>query len=138
MSRRVHVDQQFRDETTLLRLMEHLEHAIQDTQLVRDAEAFRANRVVLNSVAMELIQAREAANRLSPNAIESIPDLPWNQLCELRNIIVHEYDEIDAEALYRTAIYDLPAMAELLKPITHRIKQETIAHQHNNSAQPTT
>lgn len=122
MSHRTHSDQRFRDETILLRLMEHLEHAIQDARLVRDAEEFSNNRLALNSVAMELIQAQESANRLSDNIIESMPELPWNQLRGLRNIIVHEYDEIDAAALYQTAVRDLPELVKMLRPIVERVE----------------
>ena len=117
MTAQPHTDQRFRDGTTLLRLVEHLGFAVQDAAKAPSAADLEDNRPLLNSVAMELIQAQEAANQLSDAFISEIPDLPWPQLRGLRNIIVHEYDAIDADELYRTVTVDVPRLIELLQPI---------------------
>ncbi|KFI83430.1 putative toxin-antitoxin system, antitoxin component [Bifidobacterium pullorum] len=122
MNAQPHTDQRFRDETTLLRLVEHLGFAVQDAAKAPSAADLEDNRPLLNSVAMELIQAQEAANQLSDAFISEIPDLPWPQLRGLRNIIVHEYDAIDADELYRTATVDVPHLIELLQPIVNAIE----------------
>ena len=122
MNAQPHTDQRFRDETTLLRLVEHLSFAVQDAAEASSAADLEANRPLLNSVAMELIQAQEAANRLSDAFISEIPNLPWPQLRGLRNIIVHEYDAIDADELYRTVTVDVPHLIELLQPIVDDIE----------------
>lgn len=122
MNAQPHTDQRFRDETTLLRLVEHLGFAIQDAAKAPSAADLEDNRPLLNSVTMELIQAQEAANQLSDAFISEIPDLPWPQLRGLRNIIVHEYDAIDADELYRTVTVDVPHLIELLQPIVNAIE----------------
>ena len=122
MTAQPHADQRFRDETTLLRLAEHLSFAVQDAAKASSAADLEDNRPLLNSVAMEFIQAQEAANQLSDAFISEIPDLPWPQLRGLRNIIVHEYDAIDADELYRTATVDVPHLIELLQPIVDDIE----------------
>lgn len=122
MTAQPHTDQRFRDETTLLRLVEHLGFAVQDAAKAPSAADLEDNRPLLNSVAMELIQAQEAANQLSDAFISEIPDLPWPQLRGLRNIIVHEYDAIDADELYRTVTVDVPHLIELLQPIVNAIE----------------
>lgn len=122
MNAQPHTDQRFRDETTLLRLVEHLGFAAQDAAKAPSAADLEDNRPLLNSVAMELIQAQEAANQLSDAFISEIPDLPWPQLRGLRNIIVHEYDAIDADELYRTVTVDVPHLIELLQPIVNAIE----------------
>lgn len=122
MTAQPHDDQRFRDGTTLLRLVEHLGFAVQDAAKAPSAADLEDNRPLLNSVAMELIQAQEAANQLSDAFISEIPDLPWPQLRGLRNIIVHEYDAIDADELYRTVTVDVPHLIELLQPIVNAIE----------------
>ena len=122
MNAQPHTDQRFRDETTLLRLVEHLGFAVQDAAKAPSAADLEDNRPLLNSVAMELIQAQEAANQLSDAFISEIPDLPWPQLRGLRNIIVHKYDAIDADELYRTVTVDVPHLIELLQPIVNAIE----------------
>ena len=122
MTAQPHADQRFRDGTTLLRLVEHLGFAVQDAAKAPSAADLEDNRPLLNSVAMELIQAQEAANQLSDAFISEIPDLPWPQLRGLRNIIVHEYDAIDADELYRTVTVDIPHLIELLQPVVDDIE----------------
>ena len=98
MTAQPHADQRFRDGTTLLRLVEHLGFAVQDAAKAPSAADLEDNRPLLNSVAMELI------------------------LRGLRNIIVHEYDAIDADELYRTVTVDVPHLIELLQPIVNAIE----------------
>lgn len=116
-----HADQLFRDQTNLIRLVEHLEHAIEDIQHVGSAEELATNRILLNSVAMEITQAQECARKLSEEYRNSIPESPWNKLRGLRNALVHDYDEIDVEALYNTVRLDVPKLAGQLRPIVDAI-----------------
>ena len=113
----IHQDQDFRDETNLIRLLEHLDYAIEDVRTVRSARALENNRVLLNSVAMEMTQVQECARWLSDAFHDARPDLPWKELRALRNVLVHEYDEIDVVALYGTVTVDAPRLAASLRPI---------------------
>ncbi|KAB8293634.1 DUF86 domain-containing protein [Bifidobacterium avesanii] len=116
-----HADQRFRDETTLIRLLEHLDHAMEDLGRVPSADALVADRVLLNSVAMEMTQAQECARRLSDAFREEMPRLPWGELRALRNALVHDYDEIDVESLYDTVSGDIPKLAAELRPVVDAI-----------------
>ena len=90
MARSNHTDQRFRDETNLIRLVEHLQRAHDDASAVGSAEALEED--------------------------ETVPQLPWNELRALRNVIVHEYDGIDAFALYESATTDAEALLTKLRP----------------------
>lgn len=118
----VHADQRFRDETALIRLLEHLEHAMEDLGHIDDAGQLAADRVLLNSVAMEMTQAQECARRLSDEYRDAMPQLPWNELRALRNALVHDHDGIDVESLYDTVAIDVPALASELKPVVDAIE----------------
>ncbi|WP_240539262.1 HepT-like ribonuclease domain-containing protein [Bifidobacterium sp. SO1] len=116
-----HADQTFRDQTTLIRLLEHLDHAIEDAGAATSADELFADRMRFNSVAMEMTQVQECARSLSDGYRETMPDLPWNELRALRNVLVHEYDEIDAESLYDTVTHDAPQLAARLRPAVDAI-----------------
>ncbi|RSX56695.1 DUF86 domain-containing protein [Bifidobacterium samirii] len=116
-----HDDQRFRDETTLIRLAEHLDNAIADAAGVESADALFADRLRFNSVAMEMTQAQECARRLSDDFRAMMPDLPWSELRALRNVIVHEYDAIDSDVLYATVTMDAPRLASALRPMVESI-----------------
>lgn len=117
----IHSDQLFRDQTTLIRLLEHLDHAIEDARGAQSPDDLFANRMRFNSVAMEMTQAQECARRLSESCRQSMPDLPWAELRALRNVLVHDYDEIDVESLYDTVMHDVPELTAQLHPIVDAI-----------------
>ncbi|WP_258175674.1 HepT-like ribonuclease domain-containing protein [Bifidobacterium callitrichos] len=120
-----HDDQLFRDQTTLVRLLEHLDHAVEDASATHSPDDLFADRVRFNSVAMEMTQAQECARRLSEDYRRIMPNLPWAELRALRNALVHDYDEIDVESLYDTVTQDVPALATRLRPVVEAILHET-------------
>ena len=65
MIRRKYGDQRFRDETNLIRLVEHLERAHRDASAVASAQELEGDYMRFNSVAMDMVQAQESARKLS-------------------------------------------------------------------------
>ena len=122
MMTRKHIDQWFRDETDLIRLVEHLQRAHDDASAAGSAEKLEADYMRFNSVAMDMVQAQESARRLSDGFRETAPQLPWNELRALRNVIVHEYDGIDAFALYESATSDAETLLAKLRPYVDSIE----------------
>ncbi|WP_432624426.1 HepT-like ribonuclease domain-containing protein [Bifidobacterium sp.] len=122
MMTRRHTDQRFRDETNLIRLVEHLQRAHDDASTADSAEKLESDYMRFNSVAMDMAQAQESARRLSDDFRETVPQLPWNELRALRNVIVHEYDGIDAFALYESATSDAEALLAKLRPYVDSIE----------------
>lgn len=59
----------------------------------------------------------EAANRLSPQAQQSHPDIPWQKVRGMRNRLVHGYDAVDFNILWDTVQFDLPELITMLDPI---------------------
>lgn len=121
MQRR-HADQRFRDDTNLIRLAEHLARASRDANAVASAQELEADYMRFNSVAMDMVQAQEAARKLSDGFFEEVSQLPRHELRGLRNAIVHEYDEIDPDALYVTATVDVPRLLAQLQPYLDAIE----------------
>ncbi len=62
----------------------------------------------------------EAARRISDRLKKQRPDIPWKDIIGQRNILAHDYGNIDYDLLYRTAVRDVPALidelSELLPP----------------------
>lgn len=116
-----HQDQAFRDRSTLIRLLEHLENAINDISGIPSPAALDDNRILFNSVAMEMTQVQECARNLSDGFRDTMPSLPWKELRALRNVIVHDYDEIDVESLYDTVTRDAPRLVTQLRPLVDTI-----------------
>jgi uncharacterized protein with HEPN domain len=59
----------------------------------------------------------EAARRVSSETIAELPDLPWKKMIGMRNIMIHEYDDVDLAIVWDTVKNDLPRLISLLEPI---------------------
>lgn len=56
----------------------------------------------------------EAARRVSMAFKEAHPDIPWRQIIDQRNVLIHSYDEIADERIWQLAINELPRLIEQL------------------------
>lgn len=57
----------------------------------------------------------EAASRLSSETQALFPSLPFRSMRGMRNIIAHDYGEVDLELVWKTATSDLPGLIETLE-----------------------
>lgn len=86
-----------------------------DTMLVEhDLAAFLANRVLTLAVERGVEIIGEAARRVSNKYQKAHTEIPWREIIGQRNILAHEYGQIDHELLYKTASEDIPALVVLL------------------------
>ncbi|MBI4501645.1 MAG: DUF86 domain-containing protein [Gemmatimonadetes bacterium] len=59
----------------------------------------------------------EAASRPSAAFREGHPELPWTQMIAMRNRIVHGYDHVDPDIVWRVATDDTEALLAALERI---------------------
>ena len=59
----------------------------------------------------------EAANRVSEETQQRHQEIPWPQIIGLHNRLVHGYDDINLDILWRIIQNDLPPLVEQLKAI---------------------
>jgi uncharacterized protein with HEPN domain len=52
----------------------------------------------------------EAARRLSPESQDQFPEIPWRLLTGMRNILIHDYDDVDLDVVWDTVQKDLPTL----------------------------
>ena len=52
----------------------------------------------------------EAVRSLSETLRQSNPEVPWAQIRAMRNILVHEYFDVDLEEVWVTVERDLPRL----------------------------
>jgi uncharacterized protein with HEPN domain len=63
----------------------------------------------------------EAANRLSPEVQAEYPGVPWTGLIGMRHRLVHGYDTVDRDRLWRVCTEDLPLLIEQLHAILEEL-----------------
>ena len=70
----------------------------------------------LNLALVRLLEiVGEAGNRVPQEQRARIAAVPWSQIVGLRNRLIHGYDEVDFDILWRIVTDDLPTLIEALE-----------------------
>lgn len=59
----------------------------------------------------------EAAPRVSREFQDAHPQIPWRKIIAQRNVLVHEYGEIEDEIVWQVAKASIPELVDLLEPL---------------------
>jgi uncharacterized protein with HEPN domain len=78
-------------------------------------EQFLADLEKQDAVIRRLEIIGEAARRLSDVARARIPELPWRRMIGMRNILTHDYEEVDVEVVWRVLQDELPRLITRLE-----------------------
>ena len=78
-------------------------------------EAFAANTEKQDAVLRRFEIIGEAATRLAPETQSLFPNVPFRSMRGMRNIIAHDYGDVDIEQVWKTATTDLDALIETLE-----------------------
>lgn len=95
------------------------------TSDIVDSEAFYGNDLVQSAVLMQLLVMGELAKSV-PEEARSTIDIPWSQICGLRNRVAHEYYKIDLETVWKIVTEELTSMEAPLSAylVEHPIPSE--------------
>lgn len=64
----------------------------------------------------------EASNRISDEVKEKYPHLPWIEMRGLRNRIIHNYDDIDYEIIWKVLKNEIPKLIPQIESIIDEIE----------------
>jgi len=70
--------------------------------------AFEADKLVQSHVLRHIAIIGEAASRLPKRLRDTNPQIPWRQIIDMRNILIHAYRGINWQRVYDTARSDVP------------------------------
>lgn len=80
----------------------------------RQREDLLADEVLAAALTQKIIVIGEAAGAVTSATKRRLPDVPWQLMIGMRNVVVHAYWEIDRGELWRTVTEDLPSVIEAL------------------------
>ncbi|AKE65916.1 MAG: DUF86 domain-containing protein [Microcystis panniformis] len=118
------------DRSLLFELLLELEEAIRRIERrftrIQKADDFIADDDGLDrldGISMMLIAISENIRRLDRLMAESLanryPEIPWSEIKGIRNILAHDYFDIDPEEIYRICREDLAILKRVLGKIRH-------------------
>ena len=102
-----------RDAGSLLDIL-NAAQAARDYIRGRASASFLTDPQCQDAVIRRLEVVGEAARRVSPSTREKLKDIPWEQMIGLRNVMIHDYDDIDLQVVWDTVHKDLPPLIERL------------------------
>lgn len=78
----------------------------------------RADIMCFHAVVYNIMIIGEAANLLTRDFRLSHPDVPWRDIVDMRNVLVHSYITTNAALVWDTYVNDLPLLkSEITKYI---------------------
>ena len=80
-------------------------------------EEFDKDKKTQDAVIRQIAIIGEAMGKLDKNFLESHPELPGKVAVSMRNVLVHDYDWVDTEEVWRTIEQDLPKLKQTVETI---------------------
>lgn len=83
----------------------------------RDFEWFSQDLMAQDAVIRRLEIMGEASRRISSEFKSQHPAIPWAQMLGMRNLLIHEYDDVDIEVVWQVVTEDLPALVAQIESL---------------------
>ncbi|WP_288242019.1 HepT-like ribonuclease domain-containing protein [uncultured Bacteroides sp.] len=106
-----------RIQTLLSRIEEAINLIEENSSHIKSAQDFLYSSdgmFTLSGICMQLIFIGESVKVLDAKTehdyLLKYPNIPWNDIMGLRDIIAHEYHHIDAEEIFKVIKIDLPIL----------------------------
>jgi len=102
-----------------IRIEDILEAASAITRYVEGLsyERFAEDRKTVDAVVRNLEVIGEAARHVPGDVRTRFPDVPWADMADMRNVLIHEYFGVDLPILWKTVTVDLSAVLPALRRV---------------------
>jgi uncharacterized protein with HEPN domain len=80
-------------------------------------DEFRKDELVQDALIRNFTVIGEAANHVPEDIRFGTPQVPWSSMRGMRNLIVHEYFDIDPKIIWDTVWGELPRLEDQLREI---------------------
>lgn len=77
------------------------------------------------AVAMAVSQAGEHVKKLSKAFREEETQADWRGIAGIRDWIVHDYDHVEQELLYKSVMREAPRVIKILQPFISQFEKQT-------------
>ncbi len=83
----------------------------------KDQNSFKGDQVTQDAVVRQLEIIGEATKRISKEFREEYPDIPWSDMAGMRDVLIHDYIDVDVDIVWKTVSEDVPFLKGLIEKI---------------------
>ena len=78
-------------------------------------EVFADDLIVVRATERAIELIGESATKISKVTRESIPQVAWQDLADMRILLAHNYQRVNIQVLWKVATEDVPGLARVLQ-----------------------
>ena len=99
----------------VLHVIECIGRITEDSAPGRDAVF--ASRTLQDAIVRNLQILCESTQRIDESHKERHPEINWTSIAGMRNVLVHDYFEVDFETVWDVVVRDLPSLEKAMRAI---------------------
>jgi hypothetical protein len=105
-----------RDQESLIDIANAIQRILRYTQGI-DRTQLETNDEKLSAILYQITIIGEATKRLSSTLRQQHPEIPWREMAGMRDIIVHEYDQLDLDVIWDVVKNKLLTLQDLINSL---------------------
>lgn len=111
-----------RDDATLLDMLKAA-RLVMEFKGSLAKKAFLRDIKTQSAILHQLLVIGEAVKRLSDDFRARHPQIPWTRIAGMRDKLIHQYDAVDVDEVWKTITKDIAPLISFLEPL---VPQERI------------
>ena len=103
----------------------YIEHILQSIEKIqsyisgKDQETFSNDSITQDAVVRQLEIIGEATKRISKELRNKNSDVPWDDMAGMRDVLIHDYLDVDLNIVWKTASQSIPGLKALLNKLVY-------------------
>ncbi len=103
----------------------YIEHILQSINRIqnyisgKDQESFAIDQLTQDAVVRQLEILGEATKRISKELRRKNPLIPWADMAGMRDILIHDYIDVDTDIVWKTASESINSLKDLLNNLNY-------------------